>query len=182
VNLRQRIGTLLGAMVLALTAGFVVATPASAAGSYYIIKLYGYDRCLDVRDVSQANGARLQTWSCIAGALNQKFYVNYKGTGNLYQLIAQHSYKCADVTDVSWNWGAPIQQYDCLGWGQVNQVWARNNPDFYNGSNAVLKWISFTGDSCLQPVNWNLGADVVQGTCEINNKNQWEMILAPVQG
>ncbi len=181
MNLRRRVGVFLGALLIALTTGFAIQTPANAAGSYYIIKLFGYDRCLDVRGVSTANGALLQTYSCIPGALNQKFYVTHTGAGNIYQLIAQHSYKCADVAGVSPYWGANIQQYDCLGANQQNQWWARNVQFYAGNGNAVVTWASFV-DWCLSAQNWNNGADVRQEDCTGTGRNYWEMILAPIQG
>lgn len=180
MNLRQRVVAFMVTLTVALTAGFIVPSPASASGSYYIIKLYGYDRCLDVRDVSTAEHALFQTYSCIPGALNQKFYVNYKGSGNTYQLIAQHSYKCADVTDVSPYWGTNVQQYTCLGVNQQNQWWARSVV-FYNGNNAVVLWIGYA-DWCLSTQNWNNNANVRQEDCTNTGRNYWEMILAPISG
>lgn len=166
----------MGVLVIALTGGFAIASPASAAGALYRIKLYGYDRCLDVRGVDPNDGALLQTYSCIAGAANQKFWIDWKGRpGNLNTIAASHSNKCLDVAGVSPYWGANIQQYTCLGWGQGNQVWTKTF-QFFDGPDAVVTWTGFAG-WCLAAQNWNNGADVRQEDCTNTNRNYW--VLTP---
>ena len=50
-------------------------------------------KCLDITDVSTANGGRLQPWSC-AGSDNQAFAVE---TGGVTRLRAKHSGRRLDT-------------------------------------------------------------------------------------
>lgn len=170
VNLRQRVGVFLGVLVIALAAGFAVASPASATMTLYKIQLSGQDRCLDVRGVSYADGAVIQTYHCIATQPNQKFYLN-TGVGNRVQIIAYHSGKCLDVAGVSAAQGAYLQQYTCLGWSQTNQVfWQSNNGGLNTFQVQYSEW-------CLNTSSLNDGATVTQNNCYPNGLNQW--VLAP---
>jgi hypothetical protein len=176
MNLRQRVGVFLGVLVIALTAGFVAATPASAAYTYWKIKLNGYDRCLDIRDVSYADGALAQTYSCIAGQPNQRFKLwPIPGTTNWYNIQADYNAKCLDVVGVSPFQGAHVQQYTCLGYGQLNQIWRRNVIGNNNG-NVIVAWQSVNSPWCLAATNWDNGSDVIQDSCANTNRNYWEMI------
>jgi ricin-type beta-trefoil lectin protein/glycosyl hydrolase family 43 len=77
-------------------------------------------KCLDISDVSQANGTALLQYSCGSG-LNQQFRLQATD-GQYYQLIARHSRKCIEVRDGSTADGAAVQQWSCDG-GQ-NQHWS----------------------------------------------------------
>lgn len=132
----------------------VVATPAHASVSargplgnnaYTIRPVNNQGRCMDVTDVSQANGARIQLYTCLGnGQTNQGFYFwSVDGTSNDYEITPMHSWKCLDVWDWSMNDGAPMQQWDCLG--GTNQIFTvtytpygyefrpRHNPSYYVG-------------------------------------------------
>jgi hypothetical protein len=183
--MKQRVKSVAALLVLLITASigaFTIAQPVSAAplpGMYYQIKLYGYDRCLDVTDVSQADGALLQTFSCLQNQPNQVFYVvSDDGPGNRYRIIPQHSYKCLDVKDVSPYWGASIQQWTCLGWGQTNQIFFKNPVFFTNGHEVVL-WTTFVS-WCIAAQNWSSGAAVRQEDCSNTLRNYWELIPTSV--
>lgn len=83
--------------------------------------------CMDVTDVSQANGARIQLYQCLGpNQMNQRWYffpVPNSGNPSNYQIVAAHSGKCLDVTDYSLSDMAVLQQWECLGYGQTNQLW-----------------------------------------------------------
>lgn len=78
------------------------------------------DKCLDVKDGSTANGARVLAYPC-QGTNNQRWNAVKRADG-YYQIINRNSGKCLDVTDVSVADGAPMQQWDCAG--SDNQAWA----------------------------------------------------------
>jgi hypothetical protein len=71
----------------------------------------GHDgKCLDVKDNSTADGARIQQWDCL-GTSNQLFRVLPRyGT---YTLQAVNSGKCVDVTGGNTANGALLQQWTC---------------------------------------------------------------------
>lgn len=172
MNLRQKAGAFALALVAALAVAFVAASPAQAwpASGYYKIKLYGYDRCLDVRGVNPNDGALIQTYSCISGQANQRFYLQSNGAGgNTYQIKTWVG-KCLDVQGASTSIGANIQQYACLGWSQTNQIFSPNV------NTSPTTWLTFA--ACINAANWNNGADVIQDVCSNNLRNNWELIPA----
>lgn len=137
-TLRRRIALALVALTAAGIGAFGLAAPAQADigpkvglfGPYQIIPdgwqyNTGGGKCLDVRDISQANGARIQMWDCLGwGQWNQWWYFwPVEGVPGQYFITAGHSSKCLDVIDVSYDEYAGIQQWNCLGAQQPNQRW-----------------------------------------------------------
>ncbi|KAJ6487785.1 ricin B lectin domain-containing protein [Mycena sanguinolenta] len=83
------------------------------------INLTGLGKCLDVTDGVNADGTKLQVWSCVAGNPNQQFtalpggQIEWTGTG-----------KCLDVTNGQFAEATPIQVWDCAtGGSNPNQQW-----------------------------------------------------------
>ncbi|MEU4836511.1 lectin [Streptosporangium sp. NPDC023615] len=81
------------------------------------IRGVGSGRCLDVANVSQANGAAAQIWDC-NGQNNQRWTPT--GTGEL----RVYGNKCLDVANMSTADGAQVHIWDCNG--QNNQKWRLN--------------------------------------------------------
>jgi hypothetical protein len=75
-------------------------------------------KCLDVKDVSQADGAPIQQYTCLGwGQTNQIFEgvpVSPSDTSHA-KYIAQHSHKCLDITGASTADGALLEQWTCNG-------------------------------------------------------------------
>lgn len=86
-----------------------------------IIALHS-NKCVDVSDISTANGQAVQQWQCFPQNANQNWDFEAKGRG--YLLKARHSGKCLDVKDFQTTNGAPIIQWDCHG--SDNQLWTVN--------------------------------------------------------
>jgi hypothetical protein len=87
-------------------------------------------KCLDVNGASTANGAAVQQWQCLSGALNQQYTlrkVTYAGNDTHdFQLVARHSGKCVDVSGVSTAPRALVLQWTCNPASQgspLNQTW-----------------------------------------------------------
>ncbi len=74
-------------------------------------------RCLDVANVSQANGAKVQIWDC-NGQSNQQWRFNGDGT-----ITSVSSGQCLDVTGAATANGTAVEIWPCNG-GQ-NQKWSR---------------------------------------------------------
>lgn len=87
--------------------------------AYYRIVGRQSNRALDVKEVSTANGAAVQTWG-YGGGDNQKWRFQSVGSG-FYKITVKHSGKALDVSDVSQNNGAIIHQWDYVG--GANQQW-----------------------------------------------------------
>lgn len=86
-----------------------VATP---EGNAFLIAAKHSGKCLDVADLSTADGGRIQQWACTSGD-NQAWRL--KSVGDHIQIQSVHSGKCLDVKDFSKADGAPLQQYACTG-------------------------------------------------------------------
>jgi hypothetical protein len=71
------------------------------------------EKCLDVNGGSTASGTSIIQWNCVAGALNQSFFLTDTGDG--FTIRPVHSSKCLDVSDASLANGAPVIQWDCHG-------------------------------------------------------------------
>lgn len=87
-------------------------------GPHYNLVARHSNKCVDVRDNSSANNARVEQFTC-NGGLNQQWRLEDAGDG-YYRILAQHSGKCLDVEKSS-TVEAFVNQYDC-GSGQ-NQQW-----------------------------------------------------------
>ncbi|MEU3166563.1 ricin-type beta-trefoil lectin domain protein [Streptosporangium sp. NPDC006930] len=82
------------------------------------IRGVGSGRCLDVANVSQANGAAVQIWDC-NGQNNQRWALTGASELRVY------GNKCLDVSNQSNANGAQLQIWDCNG--QNNQKWRFNS-------------------------------------------------------
>lgn len=135
MRIPRRLAAAAGAVILGLGLAVAISSPASA---YVIIgpvriKAVYTNLCLDVRDVSQANGALVQLYTCLSTQYNQRFYLaNITNLPWQYNIVASHSGKCLDVKDISSADGALIQQWDCLGQYQFNQIF--NDLDALDGN------------------------------------------------
>ncbi|MEU0485877.1 ricin-type beta-trefoil lectin domain protein, partial [Streptosporangium sp. NPDC006013] len=89
-------------------------TPSPASG----IRGVGSGRCLDVANVSQANGAQVQIWDC-NGQANQQWTPTGSGELRVY------GNKCLDVSNMGTADGTGVHIWDCNG--QSNQKWRLNS-------------------------------------------------------
>ncbi|KAG7087996.1 hypothetical protein E1B28_012035 [Marasmius oreades] len=82
------------------------------------LKIFDDDKCLDVKDGINADGTKLQVWTCISGSTNQlwisvtDFTFQWAGTN-----------KCIDLTDGNINNGNQLQLWTCDS-NNWNQQWA----------------------------------------------------------
>ncbi|KAG7090701.1 hypothetical protein E1B28_009795 [Marasmius oreades] len=83
------------------------------------LKIFG-DKCLDVKDGNNADGTKLQIWTCVNGNTNQlwisvtDFTFQWAGTN-----------KCIDLTDGNINDGNQLQIWTCDS-NNLNQKWTAN--------------------------------------------------------
>ncbi|KAK7055918.1 ricin B-type lectin domain-containing protein [Favolaschia claudopus] len=75
------------------------------------------NKCLDVVDGKNANGVKLQIWTCGSGNANQQWYY----TGDNHLSWTNHG-KCVDLTDGKLTAGTRPQLWDCSN-SNSNQVW-----------------------------------------------------------
>ncbi|KAJ7584003.1 ricin B lectin domain-containing protein [Mycena floridula] len=80
------------------------------------ITLFG-SKCLDVPNGVNADGVKLQIWTCGTGNKNQLWQVNGDGS-----ISWAGSNKCLDDTDGKLNDGNPVQLWTCAQ-NNVNQAW-----------------------------------------------------------
>ncbi|MGZ3416793.1 MAG: RICIN domain-containing protein [Polyangiales bacterium] len=81
-------------------------------GTLYQVKSVSSGKCFDVTDVSMADGANLQQWTCVATGKNQQFKFRSVGAG-LYEITALHSGKCLSARGA--DDGSTVQQFACDG-------------------------------------------------------------------
>ncbi|MFJ3137928.1 ricin-type beta-trefoil lectin domain protein [Streptomyces sp. NPDC086843] len=103
-------GTAIAATVLAIAAGALTVSPASAATGQ-ITGLAG--KCMDVAGANSSNGTAVQLYDC-NGTAAQQWTVGSDGTIRALG-------KCLDVVDGSVANGAKLQIWDCTG--AANQRW-----------------------------------------------------------
>ncbi|KAK1233369.1 hypothetical protein PQX77_003478 [Marasmius sp. AFHP31] len=82
------------------------------------IKLSGTDLCVDVKDGINADGTKLQLWTCTEGNSNQDWA---QRGGNLWQWVG--TTKCIDLTNGVTSDGNPIQVWNCDDGNLNNQGW-----------------------------------------------------------
>ena len=128
-------------------------------------------KCLDVREVSLDNGARLHQWECLNPAehQNQVFTVAPEGNG-YYRLIARHSGRCVDVISAGTGDGARLQQWGCSGAPQ--QSWLPKQV----GTSAYNNFIAKHSGKCMEVMGALTanGTDVQQWGCGAGTQQQWE--------
>lgn len=141
------------------TGGVVAGLPVS--GQRYALMAKHSNRSLDVRDVSNADGALLQQWSYGGGA-NQKWTATSNGNG-LWQLRSVSSGKCADVAGVSTANGAALQQWTCTGGAnQQFRLEDQGGGYFYVRPAHSNKCLDVAGASTLDGAavqQWDCGGD-----------------------
>lgn len=81
-----------------------------ANGVYNLRSSYS-NKCLDVRDHSLDNGARLQQWGC-TGENQQRFLINHAG-GDYYTISGFDSRRCVSSQESKQDNGNPVLQWDC---------------------------------------------------------------------
>ncbi|AOS65670.1 RICIN domain-containing protein [Actinoalloteichus hymeniacidonis] len=134
------------------------------------------DRCADVADNSQANGARVILWDC-AFSNNQQWagILTVDPTrGDLsYMFANRRTGKCMDVADNSMADGARVIQYNCHnGW---NQQWeAIEVGDF------LYQYKNRRTGKCLDVADSSTanGSALVQWTCHSGANQQWTSYIA----
>ena len=128
------------------------------------VRVFG-DKCLDVPEGQDANGVKLQIWTCSPTGNNQKWF--YDKWGFNLQWMGNRG-KCLDMTNNNLKDGANVQISQCT-WGPANQIWnaghdVRSLPDkTQNGqfgtnncgtgssqdSNCQTAWINSIDDFCI---------------------------------
>ncbi|KAJ7810273.1 ricin B lectin domain-containing protein [Mycena olivaceomarginata] len=87
------------------------------------LKIFG-DKCIDVKDGVNADGTKLQIWSCVENSKNQQWISVTDGT---FQWSGTN--KCIDLTDGKITDGNVLQIYTCDS-KNANQKWLGDpNPD-----------------------------------------------------
>ncbi|WP_204055913.1 RICIN domain-containing protein [Microbispora corallina] len=131
---------------------------------------------IDIKDGSQANGARAQLW-LRNGNLQQAWAVLWDGTYygyDYFHLINKNSFKCLDMAaDGAIGDGTRVQQWDCNG--GANQHWIAK--PVVNGN----KWVTLRSlqnpNLCLDLSNFNYsnGALLWVWTCTDDWNQRWNI-------
>jgi hypothetical protein len=87
--------------------------PVPGVPGFFTIRNVHSDRCLDVKDVSSANGARIIQWSCGNGD-NQRWSITDVG-GGAVRVNARHSGRALDVEGAKTAAGTDLIQWSTTG-------------------------------------------------------------------
>ncbi|GGJ45219.1 M12 family metallopeptidase [Deinococcus roseus] len=149
-------------------------------GGVYRVQNVGSNKCLDVDNVSTANGASIKQYACIERntLYNQDYRFKQVNTpeGVYYQIQAVHSGKCADISGINKNDGAKLNQWDCQG-----------NPDdpslrnqlFRPAQVATAVWqfgIKHSGKCLDVPSGSTADVQLQQWTCNASNAQRFRLI------
>ncbi|KAJ7254834.1 ricin B lectin domain-containing protein [Mycena rebaudengoi] len=94
---------------------WVVPNGNNAAGP---LQIFG-NKCLDVKDGVNADGTRLQIWTCASGNTNQLWEPEFGSVGNIVWVGKN---KCVDLTNGNTTNGNQLQVWDCNS-SNPNQIW-----------------------------------------------------------
>ncbi|KAJ6586011.1 ricin B lectin domain-containing protein [Mycena capillaripes] len=94
---------------------WVVPNGNNAAGS---LQIFG-NKCLDVTDGVNADGTRLQIWTCASGNTNQLWEPEFGSVGNILWVGKN---KCVNLTNGNTANGNQLQVWDC-NTSNPNQNW-----------------------------------------------------------
>ncbi|KAJ7915240.1 ricin B lectin domain-containing protein [Mycena leptocephala] len=95
---------------------------AAGVGKPGALKIFG-DKCLDVKDGVNADGTKLQIWTCAAGNTNQQWIS--AGSPGSPQIVWAGKNKCVDVTNHNVTNGNVMQIWDCdASFSNSNQNWS----------------------------------------------------------
>lgn len=169
------------AAALLLSAAVVIAAPGHAAvadspavgGTYRIVGSQS-GKCLDIKDHSTVNGAKLQQWSCGPATATWQHFRVVASTRDRVTLVNVNSTRCLDVPSASTSTGVQIQQWGCGNGTKANQQWTFTNPA------AGLHQIVGTNGLCLGVPSASNGAAVTQNTCGAGESQRWA--FQPVTG
>ncbi|KAJ6479701.1 ricin B lectin domain-containing protein [Mycena sanguinolenta] len=94
---------------------------AAGVGKPGALKIFG-DKCLDVTDGLDADGTKLQIWTCASGNTNQQWVS--AGQPGTPQIVWAGKNKCVDVTNGNVTNGNVMQIWDCdASFDNSNQNW-----------------------------------------------------------
>ncbi|KAF7331484.1 Carbohydrate-binding module family 13 protein [Mycena kentingensis (nom. inval.)] len=131
------------------------------------LKIFG-NKCLDVKDGSTANGAKLQIWTCATGNANQQWISS--GAPGSPQITWANKNKCVDLTDGKVAQGNHIQIWDCdAAQTNKNQLWSPIPITFAKTLQASLKANS---GLCIAASSTTAGSPVVAAACTANSAAQ----------
>jgi outer membrane protein assembly factor BamB len=147
-----------GGLLLAPSANRVVAFTASTPGGSGAIHAVGAGKCLDVPNVTHAEGTQVQIWDCNGGP-NQEWASTSSG-----QLTVYSGADCLDADANGTTPGTKVQIWPCNGGS--NQQWNLNANGTITGAQSGL-CLDVTGGSTAD------GALAQLWTCNGGGNQQW---------
>jgi hypothetical protein len=139
----------------------------SAPGGYVQLVVQHSNKCLDVSNLSQDNGAKIQQWTC-HGRDNQLWEL--RRVGNYHQIIAKHSGKCLAVRGTSPGNGNVLQQWTCDA-RQNNQLW-----QFIEVGDDYRLVAKHSGQCMdVSDVGYDNGAQLIQWDCHSGENQLWHV-------
>ncbi|KAJ7214166.1 ricin B lectin domain-containing protein [Mycena haematopus] len=146
------------------------------------ITIFG-DKCIDVTNGVNADGTKLQIWTCVEGSPNQQWTSFSDNT-----LQWSGTDKCIDLTNGLITDGNVLQIWTCAT-GNQNQAW-EGTPDPDNTQVVTLSGGDISAGSppyCITAESNEDGAEVVLANCEFksafpNGNITWTVATPPLTG
>ncbi|KAJ7875056.1 ricin B lectin domain-containing protein [Mycena leptocephala] len=140
---------------------------AAGVGTPGALKIFG-DKCLDVKDGVNADGTKLQIWTCAAGNTNQQWIS--AGQPGTPQIVWAGKNKCVDVTNGNVTNENVMQIWDCdPNFSNSNQNWGiaiNTEPE------SVTLSLASDTSLCIAASANSVSAPVTVETCSANSPTQ----------
>ncbi|MEU5051357.1 RICIN domain-containing protein [Streptomyces sp. NPDC021096] len=100
----------ISALAMSAIAVTMLTPNVSHAEPYFRIVNHGSNKCLEIDNSSDENGARAQQWGC-GNQTGNLWYLDH--VVNEVYMIRNYSDKCLEISDSRTDNGAPAQQWTC---------------------------------------------------------------------
>lgn len=173
---RRKVFLMLATVLATVLSSLLVAGPAQAATTFYNLKNFGSDKCVDVRT---QNDITVQLWSC-GSADNKKFNFEARTTdtdgATLFRIIPKsNQFNCLAPTNPTNVAGAAIVSTSCDTQFSFRDLWRRdartiNGQTWYEYQNRLSRL-------CLT-VRGGAGANgtiIEQNTCAVSPADTWRI-------
>jgi alpha-galactosidase len=174
---RRSIMALFCAITLGVT---LLATPAPAnAATYWVIKNYGLNMCIDNPNFSQANNTKMDIWKCVGPPRQTNEQWEWKPIdASEWTIKNRSSGKCLTMQNGDTGDNVPVIQYDCFS--QTHARWYQVPTGIQDISGYDYYEIrSVKNNKCITVQNRGTtnGSKLIMFTCN-GGTNQWWTWLA----
>ncbi|KAJ7644785.1 ricin B lectin domain-containing protein [Roridomyces roridus] len=140
----------------------------AGVGKVGTLQIFG-DKCLDVTNGVDADGTKLQIWTCGSGNPNQQWVSAGQGGQGTPQIVWAGNNKCVDVTNGNVTQGNVMQVWDCDS-SNTNQNWGIA---VVNQPKSVAFTLAADTSLCLATSANSTSAPITVETCSSSPAQNW---------